>query len=96
MSLAQRFAAHVAADDRFEVAAPHPFSLVCFRLKAGDAPSEALLDRINASGRFYLTHTRVNGYYVLRLAVRAPQTTESHVDEAWSLLATAATELLAT
>ncbi|GIF76277.1 pyridoxal-dependent decarboxylase [Asanoa siamensis] len=95
VALAQRFAAHVAADDRFEIVAPHPFSLVCFRLRAGDGPSEELLTRINATGRYYLTHTKVNGAYVLRLAVGAPQTTETHVDEAWSLLSTAATDILA-
>ena len=45
----------------FEIVAPHPFSLVCFRLRAGDAASAAVLARVNATGRFYLTHTRVRG-----------------------------------
>ncbi|MDG4827010.1 pyridoxal-dependent decarboxylase [Asanoa sp. WMMD1127] len=95
VSLARRFADLVAADERFEIVAPHPFSLVCFRLRAGDAASEELLSRINATGRYYLTHTKVNGSYVLRLAIGAPQTSESHVDEVWSLLSTAATDVLA-
>jgi len=95
VALAQHLASLVAADDRFEIVAPHPFSLVCFRLRAGDAASESLLARVNAMGRFYLTHTRVGGAYVLRVAVGSPQTTRDHVDDLWSLLSTTATEVLA-
>jgi len=95
VALAQHLASLVAADDRFEIVAPHPFSLVCFRLRAGDAASESLLARVNATGRFYLTHTRVRDAYVLRVAVGSPRTTRAHVDDLWSLLSTAATEVLA-
>lgn len=95
IALADRFAGRVAADDRFALAAPHPFSLVCFRLRAGDEASAALLARVNGTGRVHLTHTRVGGRYTLRLAVGSPLTTEEHVDEAWRLLASAATDLLA-
>ncbi|MFU8854272.1 pyridoxal-dependent decarboxylase [Micromonospora sp. SL1-18] len=95
VALADRFAARVAADDRFELAAPHPFSLVCFRLTVGDEASAELLRRVNATGRVLLTHTRIEGRYALRLAVGSPLTTEQHVDEAWDLLATAAGDLLA-
>ncbi|MFY1703267.1 hypothetical protein ACN28G_16250 [Micromonospora sp. WMMA1923] len=75
--------------------APHPFALVCFRLVAGDGASAELLARVNATGRTYLTHTRVAGRYALRLAVGSPQTTSAHVDQVWQLLATTATDLLA-
>ncbi|MEH0984203.1 pyridoxal-dependent decarboxylase [Micromonospora sp. CPCC 205556] len=95
VALADGFAARVAEDDRFELAATHPFSLVCFRLRAGDETNAALLSRVNASGRVHLTHTRVAGRYTLRLAVGSPLTTAAHVDEAWELLSAAATELLA-
>ncbi|GAA4577458.1 pyridoxal-dependent decarboxylase [Micromonospora coerulea] len=95
VALADRFAARVAADDRFELAAAHPFSLVCFRLRAGDEASAELLRRVNDTGRVHLTHTRVAGRYTLRLAVGSPLTTETHVDEAWDLLAAAAGELVA-
>lgn len=91
VELAQRFAGWVRADDRFEVVAPHPFSLVCFRLR-DDANAE-LLARVNASGRVFLTHTRVNGRYTLRLAVGSPQTTADHVAEAWRVVSEAATAL---
>ncbi|WP_444948279.1 pyridoxal-dependent decarboxylase [Micromonospora ureilytica] len=91
VALAERFAERIRADDRFELAAAHPFSLVCFRLLADDDTNAALLASANATGRVYLTHTRVAGRYTLRLAVGAPQTTEAHIDEAWTLLSEAAT-----
>ncbi|TYC21745.1 aspartate aminotransferase family protein [Micromonospora sp. MP36] len=94
VALADRFAARVAADDRFELAAPHPFSLVCFRLRAGDEASAELLRRVNGTGRVHLTHTRIEGRYALRLAVGSPLTAERHVDEAWELLSAAADDLL--
>jgi aromatic-L-amino-acid/L-tryptophan decarboxylase len=86
VALADRFAGWVEADRRFEVVAPHPFSLVCFRLRGPDAPNEELLRRLNATGRVYLTHTRVGGSYVLRLAIGSPQTEERHVEAAWALI----------
>ncbi|SCE91423.1 Pyridoxal-dependent decarboxylase conserved domain-containing protein [Micromonospora viridifaciens] len=96
VALADRFAARVAADDRFELAAPHPFSLACFRLPAGDEASAELLRRVNHTGRVLLTHTRIGGRYALRLAIGSPLTTEEHVDAAWALLSAAAGDLLAT
>jgi aromatic-L-amino-acid/L-tryptophan decarboxylase len=93
VALAQEFAAWVRADERFEVLAPHPFSLVCFRLRAGDAASEELLGRVNASGRAYLTHTKVRGRYALRLAVGSPLTRREHIEATWRLIETAADEL---
>ncbi|MEV0732087.1 pyridoxal-dependent decarboxylase [Polymorphospora sp. NPDC050346] len=100
VEMAAGFAGRVRADDRFEVVAPHPFSLVCFRLRDadgvdGDAASAALLARVNAGGRIYLTHTRVRGAYALRLAVGAPQTRASHVEEAWRLISAEAAAVLA-
>jgi aromatic-L-amino-acid/L-tryptophan decarboxylase len=86
VALADRFASWVAADERFELVAPHPFSLVCFRLRGPDEPNEELLRRVNATGQVYLTHTRVGGRYVLRLAVGSPWTEERHVAAAWQLI----------
>jgi aromatic-L-amino-acid/L-tryptophan decarboxylase len=95
--LADRFATAVRSDERFEVVAPHPLSLVCFRLRGNDdgdradARNEELLRAVNATGRCLLTHTRVAGRYVLRLAIGAPATREVHVDETWHLIQQAAT-----
>jgi aromatic-L-amino-acid decarboxylase len=87
VELADRFASWVAADERFELVAPHPFALVCFRLRGPDGPNEELLRRINATGQAYLTHTRVGGRYVLRLAIGSPWTEERHVAAVWQLVA---------
>ena len=86
VALAQEFAAWVAADERFELVAPHPLSLVTFRLREGDDATRALMERVNASGRLYLTHTVVNGAVALRLAIGSPQTRRHHVEAAWAAL----------
>jgi aromatic-L-amino-acid decarboxylase len=86
VQLAQRFADYVAADERFEIVAPHPLALVTFRLRAGDEATLALMRRINESGDAYLTHTSVNGQTALRLAIGSPLTEERHVDAIWQLL----------
>jgi aromatic-L-amino-acid/L-tryptophan decarboxylase len=86
VAAAQRFAAWVRADERFEVVAPHPFSLVCFRLRGDDERNAELLARVNASGVAYLTHTRVWERYTLRLAVGSPRTEERHVAATWELI----------
>ncbi|WP_309245940.1 pyridoxal-dependent decarboxylase [Verrucosispora sioxanthis] len=93
VALAAGFADRVRADERFELVADHPYALVCFRLRGPDGPNERLLAAVNATGRIYLTHTRVAGRHTLRLAVGAPQTTQAHVDEAWQLISHTATTL---
>jgi aromatic-L-amino-acid decarboxylase len=86
VELAQEFASWVAADERFELVAPHPLSLVTFRLRAGDDATRALMERVNAGGRLYLTHTAVNGQVVLRFAIGSPQTQRRHIEAAWAEL----------
>ena len=86
VALAQEFASWVAADDRFELVAPHPLALVTFRLREGDDATRALMDRVNASGELYLTHTVVNGAVALRMAIGSPQTQRRHVQAAWAAL----------
>jgi aromatic-L-amino-acid/L-tryptophan decarboxylase len=93
VALAAEFAGWVRADGRFEVVAPHPFSLVCFRMRADDAANEELLRRLNAAGEQYLTHTRVRGRYVLRLAIGSPYTQRRHVEAAWHRIRQIAGEL---
>jgi aromatic-L-amino-acid decarboxylase len=82
--LAQAFAGWVAADPAFELAAPAPLNLVCFRLCQGsDEANQALLERLNASGKLYLTHTVLDGKVTLRLSVGGTLTEERHVVGAW-------------
>jgi aromatic-L-amino-acid decarboxylase len=94
VALAAEFAEWVREDDRFELVAPYPFSLVCFRLASTDPDNEELLRRVNASGEFFLTHTRVRGRFVLRLVIGAPMTERRHVEAAWHLVQHATTEIL--
>lgn len=86
VALAQELAGWVAADPRFELLAPHPLALVTFRLREGDDATRELMDRMNASGRLYLTHTVVNGRVALRMAIGAVLTERRHVEAAWQAL----------
>jgi len=87
VSLAREFESWVQADARFEVAAPVHFSLVCFRLVgAGDDANSQLLDRINATGKMYLTHTVLNGKYTLRMAIGGSATRREDVVAAWDCI----------
>src|SRR6185503_3693878 len=95
--LARVFREWVAADPAFEVTAPSPLSVVCFRARFPDADeveedrrNEAVLQEVNASGEAYLSHTRLKGRTVLRLAVGNVRTEERHVARAWELLRKAA------
>ena len=81
--LAQEFARWVGDDPRFELAAPVPLNLICFRLKAGDEANQQLMERLNRSGDLYLTHTRLNDKFTLRLCVGQTNTTARHVEKAW-------------
>ncbi len=81
--LAQQFADWVRSDDRFEVVAPVPLNLICFRLKTGDEANQKLMDRLNGSGDLYLTHTRLNEKMTLRFCVGQTNTQERHVERAW-------------
>jgi aromatic-L-amino-acid decarboxylase len=88
--LAQEFAAWVESDPDFEIAAPHPLSVVCFRLKAGDDANRELMDAVNATGEAFLSHTALNGRYTLRFSVGNIQTGVEDVRAAWQLIRGAA------
>jgi aromatic-L-amino-acid/L-tryptophan decarboxylase len=77
----------IAQDPRFEIAAPSPLSVVCFRLKGGDAANRRLLETVNSSGHFFISHTVLNGRYVLRIAVGNAGTNRQTLDRLWKLIA---------
>jgi aromatic-L-amino-acid decarboxylase len=81
--LAQEFANWVREDDRFELAAPAPLNLVCFRHKGGDDANQTVMDRLNRSGDLFLTHTKLDGKFTLRLCVGQTHTQARHVEKAW-------------
>lgn len=90
VALAKEFAGWVEAEPRFELAAPVPLSLVCFRHSGGDEVNQRIMDRVNGSGRAYLTHTRLNDRLTLRLSIMQERTQREHVQRAWELIREAA------
>ncbi|HQY93174.1 pyridoxal-dependent decarboxylase [Caldilinea sp.] len=91
--LAQEFAGWVRASQTFEMAAPAPLNLVCFRHVGGDAVNQQIMDRLNASGDLYLTHTRLDGKLTLRLVVGQTHTRAEHVRAAWERIQAEATQV---
>jgi aromatic-L-amino-acid decarboxylase len=83
VALAQQFAEWVRKDKRFELAAPVPLNLVCFRHRGGDEVNQKLMERLNRSGGLFLTHTKLNDKFTLRLCVGQTNTTSRHVQRAW-------------
>jgi aromatic-L-amino-acid/L-tryptophan decarboxylase len=83
VQLAQQFAKRVQEDKNFELAAPVPLNLVCFRHRGGDEVNQTIMDRLNCSGDLFLTHTKLNGKFTLRLCVGQTHTQGRHVENAW-------------
>jgi aromatic-L-amino-acid decarboxylase len=84
--LAQVFASLVEADPDWELVAPQRFSLVVFRRRGPDEENERILERANRSGEMFLSHTRLDGRYAMRLAIGNARTTEADVRRAWEVL----------
>ncbi len=93
VALAKEFASWVDADENFEMAAPPSLNLVCFRHKAGDEATMAVLERVNASGKLYITHTRLGERTALRMCIGQRSTERRHVEAAWAELKAAAREV---
>ena len=93
VALAHEFAEWVENDGRFEVVAPVPLNLVCFRYRGSDDDNQRLMDRLNRSGDLYLTHTRLNDRLVLRFCVGQTNTEEKHVRLAWQRIQEEAAKL---
>lgn len=87
---AQDLAALIRSHPDFELAAPVPFSLICFRYRGSDEDNRALLERLNASGKAFLSHTALNGRTVLRLAIGNIGTNWEDLTEVWELVKQAA------
>jgi aromatic-L-amino-acid decarboxylase len=91
--LAAQLEEWVRAEPGWEVCAPRPFSVVCFRHAGTDEANEELMQRVNATGLAYLSHTRLEGRLVLRVAIGNAQTSEDDVRLAWDLLRREAVEV---
>jgi len=93
INLAKEFAEWIKAEKDFELMAPVPFSTVCFRFNPGNksvdelnAMNEKLLEKINASGKLFLSHTKLNGKFVIRLTIGSIRHEARHVENAWELI----------
>ncbi len=95
VTMAQEFAGWVRGDERFEVVAPVPLNLVCFRYRGSDEENQILMDRLNQSGDLYLTHTKLSGRLVLRFCVGQTHTQMRHVESAWQRIREEAARLQA-
>ena len=83
----------VAADDRFEIVAPHPLNLLCIAARGANDATDALIEQANASGQALFTRTVLDGRSVLRVSIGSRTTTRQHVLDAWDLLSTTLSEL---
>lgn len=91
IALAQEFAQWIGADPSWEVLAPHPLSVVCFRYRARaeaerDAFNERLMHAVNATGEIFLSHAKIDGAFALRLAIGNLRTQREDVEQAWNVL----------
>jgi aromatic-L-amino-acid decarboxylase len=84
--LAALFEDWVRETPGWELCAPRPFSVVCFRRTGTDETNAALMDRVNRSGMIFISGTRLDGRLVLRLAIGNARTTEEDVRIAWEVL----------
>ena len=91
--IAQSFAAAIDAHPRFERTAPTPFSTVCFRCQATDDENRQIQERINETGEFFISGTKLNGRFTLRAAIGNIATTQSHIDRLWELIQSEAANL---
>ncbi len=94
IKIAHWFEQQVAMHPDFELLAPVPLSLVCFRYKPEsftghenlNGINEGLLRELNDTGKIFLTHTKLNGQYTLRMSIAGTLTTQQHVEKAWKLI----------
>ncbi|MEP6848097.1 MAG: pyridoxal-dependent decarboxylase [Acidobacteriota bacterium] len=89
--LARLFASWVEESENFELMAPVPFALVCFRASPDassnlNALNERLMNYINSSGEAYISHTKLNGRFTLRFSVGSIRVEERHISKAWDIL----------
>ena len=93
MANTQKLKSWIEQDKRFEIVAPVPLTLICFRLAVGSRKTEQLLNAINKSGRAHLTHTKLNDQYIIRFSVGQPTTTLEHLKKTWAFIQETAGEL---
>lgn len=94
ISLAKSLESKIRKEKKFEILAPVNFNLICFRFKPSGVNSEErlneinekLLQKINSTGKIYLSHTKLNGKYTLRMVIGQTNVNEKHIEKAWNLI----------
>ncbi len=84
--LAALFEGWVGDAPGWQLCAPRPFSVVCFRMDGSDQHNAVLMDRVNATGEIFISHTKLEGRYVLRLAIGHERTREADILRAWHVI----------
>ena len=92
IELTDKFVGWLRADSRFEIVAPVSLNLVCFRLRGPDSASETLMQKLNSSGKLFLSHTKLNGRFAIRMCIGQTYTEEEHIRTAWREIQQHATE----
>lgn len=92
--LARKLADWISQEKDYELLAPVPFSVVCFRYHPGEISNESeleqlnsrIIDRVNATGKVFLSHTKLHGKYTIRVAIGNLATTEKHISLVWKVI----------
>lgn len=92
--LANKFAHKIMQSDDFELMAPVSLNLVCFRYRPESIVNkerlndinQKLLEKVNKTGKIFISHTKLNGNYTLRLVTGNTQIEEKHIEEAWEVI----------
>jgi aromatic-L-amino-acid decarboxylase len=94
VELTRQFEDWITGDERFELCAPARLNLLCFRHRAGEDVNRLLLERLNARGKLYLSHTVLDGRYCLRFCVGQTNTGETHIKAAWEEISSTADRII--
>ena len=93
IELTRQLAEWIEADEHFEIVAPVPLNLICLRHRGSDELNKKLLDELNESGEIFLTHTRLDDRFVIRICIGQARTELEHVEQAWQLITATASRL---
>jgi aromatic-L-amino-acid decarboxylase len=102
ISLAEQLKKKIEQHDHFEILAPVPLNAICFRFHPDyisdrrklDELNEKLLNQIQKSGKLFLTHTKLDGKYTIRIVIGNTNVEKHHVDQAWDLIKEKAFQLI--
>jgi aromatic-L-amino-acid decarboxylase len=86
VALTEQLASRLESDPRFELVAPHPFALVCFRCTESDEATTQLIEAVNATGEVAWTGSELDGRPMIRVSIGQRATEQRHVDALWDLL----------